>query len=89
VAGVVANVQTLDGNSRSGFFQRPIEPIPRHGLHMLVGDTDIAAMPGPGFEHGAMIAQDGRNVMPVENQNYKYVPWESIARALNLEMRGK
>lgn len=42
---------------------------------------------GPGFEHGAMIAQDGRNVMPVENQNYKYVPWESIARALNLEMR--
>ncbi len=42
---------------------------------------------GPGFEHGAMIAQDGRNVMPVENQNYKYVPWSSIARALNLEMR--
>lgn len=44
---------------------------------------------GPGFEHGAMIAQDGRNVMPVENQNYKYVPWESIARALKLEMRGE
>ena len=42
---------------------------------------------GPGFEHGAMIAQDGRNVMPVENQNYTYVPWESIARALGLEVR--
>ncbi len=42
---------------------------------------------GPGFEHGAMIAQDGRNVMPVENQNYKYVPWEAIAGALGLEMR--
>ena len=42
---------------------------------------------GPGFEHGAMVAQDGRNVMPVENQNYKYVPWESIAKALGLEMR--
>lgn len=42
---------------------------------------------GPGFEHGAMVAQDGRNVLPIENQNYKYVPWESIARALNLEMR--
>ena len=42
---------------------------------------------GPGFEHGAMIAQDGRNVMPVENQNYKYVPWKSIAEALGLEMR--
>lgn len=42
---------------------------------------------GPGFEHGAMIAQDGRNVLPVENQNYKYVPWQAIAEALNLEMR--
>ena len=42
---------------------------------------------GPGFEHGAMIAQDGRNVMPVENQNYKYVPLDSIAKALKLEMR--
>ncbi|MDP2261493.1 MAG: phytase [Caulobacter sp.] len=42
---------------------------------------------GPGFENGAMIAQDGRNVLPVETQNYKYVPWKSIAEALNLEMR--
>ena len=42
---------------------------------------------GPGFEHGAMIAQDGRNVLPTQNQNYKYVTWESIARALKLEMR--
>ena len=42
---------------------------------------------GPGFEHGAMIAQDGRNVMPVQNQNYKYVPWSSIAKALGLESR--
>lgn len=42
---------------------------------------------GPGFEYGAMIAQDGRNVMPEENQNYKYVPWSAIAKALGLEMR--
>jgi 3-phytase len=42
---------------------------------------------GPGFEHGAMVAQDGRNVMPVENQNYKYVSWTDIARALKLELR--
>lgn len=42
---------------------------------------------GPGFEHGALIAQDGRNVLPVENQNYKYVPWQAIAEALSLEMR--
>lgn len=42
---------------------------------------------GPGFEHGAMVAQDGRNVMPAENQNYKYVSWADIAKALKLEMR--
>jgi 3-phytase len=42
---------------------------------------------GPGFEHGAMIAQDGRNMLPVENQNFKFVPWSAIARALKLETR--
>jgi 3-phytase len=42
---------------------------------------------GPGFEHGAMIAQDGRNVMPTGNQNFKYVPWTAIADALGLEVR--
>lgn len=42
---------------------------------------------GPGFEHGAMVAQDGRNVLPVENQNYKIVPWTAIAAALKLELR--
>ncbi len=49
-------------------------------------DVSSASL-GPGFEHGAMIAQDGRNVLPVENQNFKYVPWSEIARALNLEAR--
>jgi 3-phytase len=42
---------------------------------------------GPGFEHGAMIAQDGRNVLPGDRQNYKYIPWASIARALGLDLR--
>lgn len=42
---------------------------------------------GPGFEHGALIVQDGRRVMPQGNQNYKYVPWSAIAEALNLEVR--
>ncbi len=42
---------------------------------------------GPGFEQGAMIAQDGRNMLPVENQNFKYVPWSTIARSLNLDSR--
>ena len=42
---------------------------------------------GPGFEQGAMIAQDGRNMLPVENQNFKFVPWSIIAKSLNLEAR--
>jgi 3-phytase len=42
---------------------------------------------GPGFENGAMIAQDGRNMLPVENQNFKFVPWSTIAKSLNLESR--
>src|SRR5690606_15927289 len=42
---------------------------------------------GPGFEHGAMGAQDGRNLMPVEHQNYKFVSWTDIAEALGLEVR--
>lgn len=42
---------------------------------------------GPGFEHGALIAQDGRNMLPGERQNYKYVPWSAIAEALDLESR--
>lgn len=56
-----------------------------------VSETDglevSSANLGPGFEHGAMIAQDGRNVLPGELQNYKYIPWTSIARALDLEVR--
>lgn len=42
---------------------------------------------GPGLEYGAMVAQDGRNVLPVENQNYKIVPWKAIADVLGLEVR--
>lgn len=42
---------------------------------------------GPGFEHGMLVVQDGRNVMPEARQNYKYVPWTAIAAALDLEVR--
>lgn len=44
-----------------------------------------AANLGPGFEQGALVVQDGRNVMPSQNQNYKYIPWKAIAAALNLQ----
>lgn len=56
-----------------------------------VSETDgldvSSANLGPGFEHGALVAQDGRNVLPGELQNYKYIPWSRIAEALDLEMR--
>jgi 3-phytase len=42
---------------------------------------------GPGFEHGALVAQDGRNIMPPDTQNFKMVPWADIATALGLELR--
>ncbi len=56
-----------------------------------ISETDgldvTSANLGPGFEHGAMVAQDGRNMLPNALQNYKYVPWSAIAEALGLEMR--
>jgi len=39
---------------------------------------------GPEFPHGALIVQDGRNISPVEKQNFKIVPWERVAQALGL-----
>jgi len=56
-----------------------------------ISETDglevSSASLGPGFEHGAMVAQDGRNVLPSENQNFKIVSWADIASALKLESR--
>ena len=38
---------------------------------------------GP-WSAGMLMVQDGRKRMPEANQNYKYVPWQSIADALQL-----
>ncbi len=40
---------------------------------------------GRAFPHGALIVQDGRNIMPDESQNYKFVAWEEVAAVLDLE----
>lgn len=45
--------------------------------------TSMAA--GPQFPHGLMVAQDGRNVSPPENQNFKLVSWEQVAKVLGLD----
>ena len=53
-----------------------------------VSETDgldvTSASLGAGLEAGVFIAQDGRNVSPPENQNFKLVPWSAIAAKLEL-----
>ena len=39
---------------------------------------------GPAFPNGALVVQDGRNISPVERQNFKIVPWERVATAMGL-----
>ncbi|MDB2387336.1 phytase, partial [Shewanella sp.] len=36
------------------------------------------------WSQGMMIVQDGRNRMPEQNQNFKWVPWQDIAKMLQL-----
>ncbi|HEY0686383.1 MAG TPA: phytase [Steroidobacter sp.] len=53
-------------------------------------DTDgidvSSASLGPAFAHGVFVAQDGKNTAPSAAQNFKLVPWERIAKALNLPL---
>lgn len=39
---------------------------------------------GAGFEQGLLVVQDGFNRRPKEAQNFKLVPWSSVAAALQL-----
>ena len=41
---------------------------------------------GPAFPHGVFVVQDGRNITPEDRQNFKLVPWESIAEAFGLPL---
>jgi 3-phytase len=60
-----------------------------HGRIDGTEDTDgidvTSAALGPAFPRGLFVAQDGRN--PGANQNYKLVPWESIAGAFQPPLR--
>jgi 3-phytase len=54
-----------------------------------VSETDglevTSAALGSRFPDGALVAQDGRNITPSERQNFKFVSWTKIARALGLD----
>jgi 3-phytase len=39
---------------------------------------------GPAFPHGLLVVQDGRNITPLERQNFKLVPWQHVVEALGL-----
>lgn len=46
---------------------------------------DVTAVPlGPGFAGGMLVVQDGRKRLPDGPQNFKYVAWDDVARALAL-----
>jgi 3-phytase len=48
------------------------------GIDVLAGDL------GPGLEKGLLVVQDDVNTDPVAAQNFKYVSWGHVARALRL-----
>lgn len=41
---------------------------------------------GGEFGQGALVVQDGRNIMPVQPQNFKLIPFDSIIKQLNLKL---
>ncbi|MCG8709368.1 phytase [Brenneria sp. 4F2] len=43
-----------------------------------------AANLGAPWQQGMLVVQDGRNRLPEQAQNYKYLPWSAIAKALQL-----
>jgi 3-phytase len=46
---------------------------------------DVTAVPlAPGFAGGMLVVQDGRKRLPDGPQNFKYIAWEDVARALAL-----
>lgn len=42
------------------------------------GLTVSSANFGPGYEHGLIVVQDGRNLMPKQTQNFKLVSWQQV-----------
>jgi 3-phytase len=46
---------------------------------------DVTSGPLPGFPDGLLVTQDGYNVTPSENQNFKLVSWGDVIRAVELK----
>lgn len=64
-----------------GFFQIVADPeMGIDGVSETDGLEVVSQDLGSDFAKGMLVVQDGRNVEPVENQNYKFVPWASVAQ---------
>lgn len=48
------------------------------------GLTVSSAHFGDQFPEGLLVVQDGRNLLPTENQNFKLVSWQDVRLSLNL-----
>jgi 3-phytase len=81
------NVYRRDGgNAFIGKFAIVANPQGIDGTSDTDG-IDVTSTPlGSAFSHGVFIAQDGDNTAPSAAQNFKLVPWERIAKALDLPL---
>lgn len=64
-----------------------IAPDPARGLDGVseTDGLDVVSAPLPGFPRGLLVTQDGYNVSPPENQNFKFVSWADVAAKLGLD----
>ena len=69
-------------NAFVGFFSIVASPRGIDGASETDG-LDVTSAPlGPQYPRGLLVVQDGRNIGPSEPQNFKFVSWEYVERAL-------
>lgn len=69
-----------------GAFRIGLSPQPAIDGASETDGLDVTSSPlGPAFPLGLLVVQDGHKRLPEGPQNFKYVSWEDVARALRLE----
>jgi 3-phytase len=66
-----------------GFFEIVADPASGiDGVSETDGLEVVSRNLGPAFTEGLIVVQDGRNVEPTAHQNFKLVPWTTIAESV-------
>jgi 3-phytase len=90
-------VVSSQGNNTYAVFERQgrnryrgsfaIGPDPAKGIDGVseTDGLDVVSTPLPGFPNGLLVTQDGYNVTPSENQNFKFVSWADVVAKLGLD----